>query len=142
MEDVNATRRRRLELLRSQRNENWKELAKALGTTASYISQIRSGTRELGEKTARKFERKLGLPNGWFDRSEGDDLQKSEKPFSTDLVVDVAMEVMRIADRELKMKLSPTQIRRIAGMAAVQAEKTGKVDSDYIRQLVSLTGSG
>lgn len=33
----------------------------------SYISQVRNGTRNMGNKVARKVESELGLPAGWMD---------------------------------------------------------------------------
>lgn len=34
------------------------------------MSQLNTGRRPITEKTARKLESALGLPNGWMDESE------------------------------------------------------------------------
>lgn len=45
--------------------------AEKLGFRVSYISQILSGYRSIGEKTARKVERNSGRPHMWLDQEEG-----------------------------------------------------------------------
>jgi transcriptional regulator with XRE-family HTH domain len=42
-------------------------IADILGVTPGYISQLITGHRAMGEKTARKFEKKLKLPINTFD---------------------------------------------------------------------------
>jgi transcriptional regulator with XRE-family HTH domain len=42
-------------------------IADVLGVTPGYISQLITGHRAMGEKTARKFEKKLKLPINTFD---------------------------------------------------------------------------
>lgn len=43
-------------------------LAKAVGLSAQYLSQLKNGTRGIGHKTARKLEAALGWPDGAMDR--------------------------------------------------------------------------
>ena len=43
------------------------KLADEIGHTAGYISQLINKRRPITEKTARKFEKALGLKEGWFD---------------------------------------------------------------------------
>ncbi len=45
------------------------EFARKYGLDASYISQILSGHRGFGERSARNFEKKIGLPHGYLDES-------------------------------------------------------------------------
>jgi hypothetical protein len=43
-------------------------LARRIGhTSGSLLNQIKSGTRDCGEKLARTIESKLDLPRGWLD---------------------------------------------------------------------------
>lgn len=44
-----------------------KELAEMLGVTTGYISQMQTGHRAIGEKTARKIEGAAKLSQGWMD---------------------------------------------------------------------------
>ena len=48
------------------------KLADALGCTPGYISQLLTKRRPVTEKTARKFERTLDLPEYWFDQRHTD----------------------------------------------------------------------
>jgi hypothetical protein len=137
--DVREMRRKKLELLRSQRRETWKELAKALKySSGSYLTQLMKGDRPFGEDVAREFETRLGLRQGWFD----EDSSQTEQPVAIDLVADVATTVIKVTSSDKRLKLNDTQLRRIVSMAYVQATKSGKVDEDYIKQLAALAGSG
>lgn len=142
MGDVHETRRKKLELLRSQRRETWKELAKALKySSGSYLTQLMKGDRPFGEDVAREFESRLGLRPGWFDQNSAG-LAETAEPVAIDLVADVATTVIKVTGSDKKLKLNDAQLRRIVGMAYVQALKSGKVDEDYIKQLAALAGSG
>lgn len=139
---IEETRRRKLELLKTQRGDSWKELAKALGfSNSSFLSQLRSGDRPFNEKTARKFEKKLGLRAGWFDE-EGPTPTGSPERVSTDLVADVYVAVRRVVDSEMRLKLTDSQLRRLSSMVYIHAVREGHVDEEYIRQLANLAGSG
>lgn len=48
-----------------------KAVAKAIGATPSYISQLVTGHREIGSDTARKIEEVHGLPRGHMDWPDG-----------------------------------------------------------------------
>jgi transcriptional regulator with XRE-family HTH domain len=135
---VKERRRKRLELLVKQRNENWKELAKALGfKTGAYLSQIRSGVRELGEDTAREWERKLRLTPGWFDQDTSD-AAPAVADVSPEMVANVAVTVRHVVERDLRGKITDSQFHRLVSLAYVQALKLGAVDEEYIRQLAGL----
>jgi len=41
-------------------------MAKALGVSTGYVYQLVNGLRNMGEKTAGKFEARLNLPDGWL----------------------------------------------------------------------------
>lgn len=42
-------------------------LAGRFGMNASYMSQIKNGTRQMGDSFARRIEKALGKPEGWMD---------------------------------------------------------------------------
>ncbi len=68
---LSATEEMRREKLRElvNRHGSIARLADALGLTPGYVSQILNKRRPITEKTARKFERALGLPEYWFDQN-------------------------------------------------------------------------
>ena len=45
-------------------------LSDAVGVSASYLSQMKN-TRHMGDRVARRFEQKLGLPKGAMDQPPG-----------------------------------------------------------------------
>ncbi len=51
--------------------ETQEVLADKIGVSPGYVSQLLNGTRPITEKTARKFEKRLNLPEFWFDRLDG-----------------------------------------------------------------------
>lgn len=42
-------------------------LARATGTVANYLSQIKGGSREMGDAVARKLEQRMAKEKGWMD---------------------------------------------------------------------------
>lgn len=54
-------------------------LSDAVNVSASYLSQMKN-TRHMGDKIARRFERKLGLPAGSMDTPPGAPMAAVEKP--------------------------------------------------------------
>lgn len=66
---IETIRREKLRQLRRRFKTN-AELSKAIGWTAkAYVSQLigKNPTRAIGNETARKIERALGLPPNWLD---------------------------------------------------------------------------
>jgi SOS-response transcriptional repressor LexA len=51
--------------------------------TASYLSQVKNGYRQMGDKVARALEQRLDRPAGWMDRPNPDEDLSSRNP--TDL---------------------------------------------------------
>lgn len=80
-DERSAIRQRRLvELLNSYKTQQ--EFADAAGWAGgTYVSLVVSGHKNLGEKLARRTEKKLNLPDGWFDR-EGDTGPAYKWPFT------------------------------------------------------------
>lgn len=67
--DVHEVRRTNLiALIRKRFNDNAAAFARAVARSDSQISQLIKGTRKMGEKQVRRFERELHLSNGVMDR--------------------------------------------------------------------------
>lgn len=47
------------------------QIAKALGKSASFWSDLLRGAKSFGEKLAREIEEKMSLPRGWLDGTFG-----------------------------------------------------------------------
>lgn len=47
------------------------KLAAETGSSDRHLSQMKNGVRKMGDKVARRFEEKLGLPPGWMDERHG-----------------------------------------------------------------------
>ena len=63
------------------RFERKQDFAEAIGVTPGYVVQMRKGNRPITEKTARKIELQLGLPDGWLDKDHsGKRKVKTEAP--------------------------------------------------------------
>lgn len=70
------------------RRENLVKLIASYGTieamaaagelNASYLSQMKNGTRDMGTRFARETEEKLGLKRGWFDTPPGNQEERAE----------------------------------------------------------------
>src|SRR5947209_2514390 len=82
VDDKMHLRRRNLLLLKEQTRDEWQTLAKRLGSTKSWLSQLSTGHRPFSEKTARGFEKKLNLSSGWFD-TEQEEPSQSRLPSQT-----------------------------------------------------------
>jgi len=80
MSDIETIRLNQLVLLVQKYENNQKKLAEALDLTPGYINQLLGRVRPITEKSARKFERKLGLDNGWFDNPITGTFKATEAP--------------------------------------------------------------
>ncbi len=108
-------------------------LAKALGySNASFLSQMcgPSPMREVSEKTARKFEKKLGLPAGHLDRDATSDTANN--------VVDVVRLVGKLLDEE-SVSLPAVRFSDLVALALTDAqEHGGQARGEHIRAVVRL----
>lgn len=59
-----------------------RKLSDVTGISSQYINNLLRGDRVIGEKTARKIEQALQLPDGWMDRSS--DVQESANDVGLD----------------------------------------------------------
>lgn len=91
--------------------------------------------REVTERTARKFEQILNLPDGWFDREE---VAVAPPPaFDTEMVRN-AIQATAKAIEDAGLQMTPTKIGNLATMAYADAVEHGGVRKEYISQLLQL----
>lgn len=65
---MTASEFRRAHLVRQiDRHGTTDHLSEVVGLAPSYLSQLKTGKRGMGARTARKIEAALGLPTGAFD---------------------------------------------------------------------------
>lgn len=96
-------------------------LANATGTVAAYLSQVKNGTRQMGDRVARRIEAGLNKDEGWIDVAQYGGL---------DSLMDQSeiLEIMRALtpeERDEVLKLARL-IRRARGVQDV-AEAYGKL---------------
>lgn len=60
--------------------DSQRDFAEFIGIDPSQISQYVNGTRNLGEKTARRIEIKLGLAPYWFDTNQDPEAPEILRP--------------------------------------------------------------
>lgn len=93
-----------LALLDRMRETNKKaghrELAEKIGTATSYVSQVKTRHRNVGDDVAQRCEENFGLPNGWMDTLEHGDAVVRSPAANYDLV--------SIAETEQAMDLFKT----------------------------------
>jgi hypothetical protein len=122
------------------------KLATQLGyRQPSFLSQMAgpNPTREITEKTARRFERDLKLPDGYLDQpleAEAAPKQETngEAPAETALVADVIRLVGNICSGE-DITLPPMKFADVVALAYVDTmEHNKRPRPDHIKQLVRL----
>lgn len=122
-------RRNNLRALREERGAE--SLAKALGLkNTSYLSQLIHRHRAITERTARTWEKRLGLRAGWFDQAH------QEIGPSTVVDIDLLTKVNEVID-SLQIRGAITHRQRATIIATCMALK--RSDPAYISMLVSLT---
>lgn len=78
--------KRRLNLLRIQSQfRHQKDLADALGLAPAYVSQLlaeskKKGSRNIGERSARKIEKKLNLQKFYLDELHSNSVEDASAP--------------------------------------------------------------
>lgn len=133
VQKVDDNRRENLEALIRQ----WGtavQLAAALGLNgSSYIGHLLSQRKPFTERTARAFEKKLALPEMWFDKSHSGAHQVVE--FNAELLEKVIRSVSEAS------KLNPvpsSKLGTIVVEAYTRAAQDGQVDVDQLRRLLEL----
>lgn len=131
---INEVRREQLKKLFVQHGGS-KKLSELLGySNASFLVQMAgpSPTRDVTEKTARKIEQTLGLPEKWLDSLEDASDQSSRS------VIDVAEMLATALEKQGTHVQLPVLIRAAKFVSA--NAKAGSED-DFIKELVLLMGS-
>ena len=111
-------------------------VAKRLGLSGpSYIGQILTGRRPLTEKTARKFEERLGLTPRALDAEAN-----GVVPFvgtSPQLMAETVRAIGDILEHE-KVRPPPTKFAELVAMVYEHSAKNGRVDLEHARRLIKL----
>ena len=145
MVDTAEVRRHNLKQL-VLKYEGMNNLARALGLTkGAYISQILStqladkNKRVMSEKTARKWERMLGLPVGWMDTPTdafGAPVGAS-KALSPGLLADTVTTVLE-ALKAAKVTLDSNQVADLIVLQYTDAAQMGRTDKTRVEKIVGL----
>ncbi len=141
MTRLGEVRRDNLRKLIAERGAN--ALARALGySNASFLSQMAGPNpmREVTEKSARAFEKKLGLPEGTLDRESGSTASPAAplSPAEVPLTVDVIRLVGKVLEDE-GMQIGPMRFADVVALALTDAvEHQGKARPEMIRSVVKL----
>lgn len=140
MASTQETRRINLKRLISE-HEGMNNLARKLGLTkGAYLSQLLSNPpiRELSEKTCRRWEVLLKLPEGWMDgQPKAYAAPGKEQPLDTVLLTKTLVAVTE-ALKEAKVSLSPQRLADLVAMQYADAVTTGLVDKGRIGTIVGL----
>lgn len=140
MADIKEVRRQQLRKLVTE-HEGMNNLARKLGLNkGAYISQLLTNPphRDISEKTARKWEKILRLPEGWLDRATPASMpQANGAAVNSELLAEVMVAVNE-ALRQAKITLSPVQLADLVAMQYADAFPTGRVNPDRIGKLVGL----
>ena len=138
MADIQEIRRQHLRTLVSE-HEGMNSLARRLGLTkGAYISQLLTTppVRVISEKTARKWEKQLRLPEGWLDGAAGAP-PLGGGALNSELLAQVLGGVMA-ALKVAKVSLTPSQLSDLVAMQYADALTAGRIDTARIQRLVSL----
>jgi len=79
-----------------------KRFAEKLDLSEAYISHINTGYKQIGDKTARKFELALKLPNGWMDKEHHEGAPRTPEE---DAFVAAAVKLYRESPNEAQAML-------------------------------------
>lgn len=112
-------------------------LAHRLGHAGpSYLSQLANAHRPITEKTARKLEHDLGLPDGYLD----EDVHAADKPLPAcpNMLKQVVLAVSEELDTQ-HAKVEPARLAQLVALVYLHAQPLGKVDKAYVQQVVQLT---
>lgn len=135
--DTQQIRRMNLRRLVAE-HEGMNSLARALGLTkGAYISQLLTEppVRTVSEKTARAWEKKLGLPEGWMDGAAQS--TPAATTIDSTILAQVLTEVSE-ALRSARVALTPAQTAELVAMQYSDAHAAGRVDVSRVKAIVGL----
>jgi hypothetical protein len=111
-------------------------LAKHLGhASPSFLSQLANGFRPITEKTVRKIEKQLGMPQGWFD------VDHQNSPTGASPFPPMMDAVLLAVTEELQaqgVSVPPTKMVELVALVYEQSQATGTVDPAQVRRIISL----
>ncbi len=137
---------RRARLRELMEKKGTKNLSETLGyRQPSFLSQMAgpNPTRDISEKTARRFEQKLGLPTGYLDM-ETDPVEAPVRAASAPVAGSVAQvaEVIRMVGSICageNVELAPIKFADVVALAYVDMmEHAGTARPEHIKQIVRL----
>lgn len=137
MADIKEVRRQQLRRLVSE-HEGMNSLARKLGLAkGAYISQLLTNppTRDISEKTARKWEKMLRLSDGWLDGVGAAPVNGSA--LNSELLAQVLAAVTD-ALKDAKVTLAPKQLAELVTMQYADALSAGRLDTSRIHLVVGL----
>lgn len=138
MTDINEVRRKNLRKLVND-YEGMNSLARRLGLTrGAFISQLLSTppVRTMGEKTARKWEKALGLAEGWMDLPAGE--ARNVPMTETQVLIETIVKRVLEETKQRRLNLSPEQISNLVGMSYRDAEMSGGFDTGRMTKILDL----
>lgn len=133
------------------RRENLRRVVRELGGHAavakrlklagsSWVSQLIQGIRPFTEKTARKFERGLGLKQGYLDQVRSPD-ELDSVPGSVNRDVPGISEALAVIDSLLstrKQTLTNERYGRVVEIVFSQGVKHGTIDAELAAKILDL----
>lgn len=139
---MNITEIRRERLRQLIERQGATKLSTTLGyKQPTFLSQMTgpNPTRDITEKSARKFEQKLGLKEGYLDTPLDQDVDKKTSETSdTNLVTDVIRLVGTICS-DVDVALPPVKFADVVALAYIDTiEHDGVPRPDHIKQIVRL----
>jgi transcriptional regulator with XRE-family HTH domain len=134
--DIGKVRRANLRRLVEQ-HRGPAAFAKRVGFKSgpSYVGQLLKGARPITEKTARKIEEELGLPEWSLDALPGE-----PPPFTgTDRTL-IAAVIRALGDalEQSELKVGAAKFAELAALAYEHSHAGGRVDQAYIQNLIKL----
>jgi len=133
--DIYETRRKNLHRLIEQYGGPTALSKKLAHGGTSYMSQLSTGRRTIGEKVARQIERQLRLPALWLDGREG-----SAPPVPMAIDVDALAAAIERVTKQLEKdnrKLSPAKHAQVVAYVYQEAAKGQTVDVAAVLKLVA-----
>lgn len=110
-------------------------LARKLGITPGYASQLSSGHRPITEKTARWIEAELGLSVGWMDSRR----HRNARAAAVDAeVMAASFALLDSLREEMGLTLSRERFGALLKMVYAHALVTGRIEEPYVRNLLEL----
>lgn len=110
--------------------ETKQDFCQAIGIRPAYFSQVKAGTKAIGDKVARRIEEQLDIPTGFLDKLQGTRNTDEQLPNSQSINLAYLIDDMPPIIRERMRSL-------ILAVAAELGEKSAKQTSVHALSLRS-----